>query len=167
MLAAPPSTAYKLPDTKVDSSDARNRATAAMSSGAAKRPTVVFSTNSSTMPGIAQNPADIGVSTSPGAMALTRIRRCPSSMAATRLSMATPALAVQYALMPSAAWTAFSEAIVMIEPPSVRRAPACLIVRKALVRQRSITRCHSLSSCSTIGEKAPPPALATAMSSWP
>lgn len=45
--------------------------------------------------------AVIGVSTNPGAMALTRTPRGPSSSAATRVSISTPAFAQQYATIPS------------------------------------------------------------------
>ena len=67
----------------------------AMSAGCAKRPTVVLSTNSSTTPGTMKNAPVAFVSTRPGAIVLTRMRRTPSSIAATLVSITTPAFAAQ------------------------------------------------------------------------
>ena len=95
-------------------------------------------------------------------MAFTRMPAGPSSMAATCVSMLTPALAVQYADMPAEGCTAFSEAMVMIEPGRGGVGPgpafeavivraACLTVRNTPVRHRSMMRCHSSSGWSTMG----------------
>ena len=55
----------------------------AMSSGVPARPSAVFSRYSSTTPGTAAAGSVSGVWTKPGATALTRIPRGPSSNAAT------------------------------------------------------------------------------------
>ena len=83
-------------------------------------------------------------------------------MAATCVSMLTPALAVQYADMPAEGWMAFSEAIGDDRARSWRRRAwppfeaiivraACLTVRNTPVRHRSMMRCHSSSGWSTMG----------------
>ena len=71
----PPSTANVDALTKPDSSDAKNTAIAATSSGKPKRPNVVLSMNSSTTPGASKKPPVAGVWIRPGAMALTRMPR--------------------------------------------------------------------------------------------
>src|SRR6185436_1270835 len=139
--------------TKELSSEARKTATAATSSGVANRFTVVLATKSSTTAGMSKNAAVAPVRTRPGAMAFTRMPAGPSSMAATCVSMLTPALAVQYADMPAEGCTAFNDATVMIEPDrgAVEPGPAfeanidraaCFTVRNTPVRHRSMMRCH-------------------------
>ena len=74
---------------------ARNSTASAMSSGVPARPSGVFSTYSSTTPGICVAGSVSGVWTNPGATALTRMPRGASSSAATWVSIDSPALAEQ------------------------------------------------------------------------
>ena len=82
----PPETTSRSPVIQRDSSEARNTATPAMSSGWPKRPsgvsaTIRFSKSLPMMPALCVP----SVSTPPGAMALTRILRGPSSLARSRV----------------------------------------------------------------------------------
>ena len=79
----PPSTETKDALMYDDSSDAKNDATDAISLGCANLPNVAFSLNSSIMTGTENMPLVAFVSTSPGAIVLTRTPRDPSSIAAT------------------------------------------------------------------------------------
>ena len=81
---------------------------------------------------------------------MTRILRGPSSSAATWVSMANPALAAQYALMPGAASRALSDVIDTSDPPSRSCRPACFITRNDPVRQQSITARNRSASRSTM-----------------
>ena len=88
-------------------------------------------------------------------------------MAATCTSIAAPALAAQYALMPRPGCTAFRLAVTTIAPPSVMRGAVCLIVSMGPTRHTSTVRFQSSTSESTMSPLVPMPALANAMSRRP
>src|SRR5882757_493593 len=145
----------------------RNSTASAMSSGVPARPSGVFSTYSSTTPGMAAAASVSGVWTNPGATALTRIPRPASSSAATWVSIESPAFAEQYALIPAAGWRPLSELIDTSEPPSVRRLPAYLATMNAPVRQTSITERKSSTGMSTMSPTLLKPAQLTTASTGP
>ena len=86
----PPSAASTWPVTQSNSS--RARMAWATPSGVPTSPNAERSATRSRYPGSRLVDANIGVSVVPGATALTRIPKGPSSRAATRTSSATPAL---------------------------------------------------------------------------
>jgi len=79
------------------SSDKRNRTTAAMSSGWARRRSGVCSSRRSRAPGISSRGASSGVSTAPGQTELTRMPSGPSWAHTARVKPSSPALEAQYA----------------------------------------------------------------------
>ncbi len=83
--SAPPSTASTLPVTKLEASEARNTAAPATSSGSATRPRALAAVKRRRSSGSSTSTREKSVRTSPGAMALTRIPRGPSSRASTRV----------------------------------------------------------------------------------
>ena len=111
-----------------DSSDARN-VTRPATSSALVVASGAFSSKSATISGMSHMPSVRPVRTSPGPIALTRIPRGPSSIAATCASIASAAFELQYALIPAAGCTAFRLAVKMIDPPSRIARAACLVVR--------------------------------------
>ena len=119
------------------------------------------------MPSMSIAGAVSGVMTSPGETAFTRIPRDASSRAETWVSIASPALAEQYAASPPPGCRALSEVIDVIEPPSPSTRPACLMTRNAPVRQTSTTRRHSPRSWSTTAARVDVPALLTTTSTRP
>ncbi len=106
----------------------------------------------------------------PGPIPTTRIPLGPSSIAAHLVSIATPALAAQYADMPSAGTIALIDAMLMITPD----APAATMAadsarreRKTPRRQTFITASHCSTGCECTGEYQPMPAALSARSSRP
>ena len=67
-----------------------------------------------------------GVTTRPGAIALTRMPRGPSSSAVTSVSIERPAFAAQYGARPAPGWRALSDDSEMIEPPADEPLPGVL-----------------------------------------
>ena len=112
-------------------------------------------------------PSVSGVCTKPGATALTRMPRGPSSRAATWVSIDNPAFAAQYALIPIAGWRAFSEVSDTTDPPSPRWWPACLSTRNPPVRHTSTTERNCSASRSVIIPKPLKPAQFTTTSRRP
>lgn len=150
-------------------SDASHATAAAMSSTVPSRRMGIWSRKSSRMEASDTSGPDISVGTSPGRTALTRMPAAPSSSAALRTSMSTPALVAQYGAWKRLDRTEFTDEIAMNAPPpfAASRGVACLSARNVPVRLVSMTRCHACSGTCEMGAIQPVPAAATIVRRWP
>src|SRR5689334_2561908 len=118
---APPSTGSATPVTYDASSETRNSAAAAISSGRAKRPSGGRAGADSATLIDFENARRRGVSVPPGQMQLTRTPDGASSRASERVSRITPAFDAQYASFIAWLWSPDWDATFRMTPRPLRR----------------------------------------------
>src|SRR3954470_15518151 len=141
----PPSTASTEPVTNDEASEARYTTAPASSSGRAQRPNAPFCAYASYHSGFALICAVSGVSTTPGAIALTRTPAGPNSAAAVRNSWTRPAFVAAYGPWPgSTVVPRIDEKPMMLpRPRATMSAPNTRTTSKETPRFSAMTRSNS------------------------
>src|ERR1700729_1775607 len=119
----PPSTFNSTPFTKLESSEARNSATVAISSGCPIVPRGIRDSNIS-FASFVRTSSCIGVAIGPGPSTFTRIFLPFSSLSHVRAKERNAALLAAYTPKPGKPFTEATDPVMMIDPPSLNSGKA-------------------------------------------
>src|SRR6202020_1948332 len=159
MADKPPSTDNSTPFTKLESSEARNSATVAISSG---RPIVSRGITDSNIrfASSVRTWSCIGVAIGPGLSTFTRIFLPFSSLSQVRANERNAALLAEYTPYPGNPFTEATDPVMKIDPPSLNSGNAFWTVNivPRVFRPKAASKCCSVISPS--GTASPVPALA-------